>query len=101
MRQKIVSEGAEIVRREEIDSHTTVVVCVASNDSDYEWGIIHDGRVQVESFMGYGDPQTALRDALMYVACGQVLYERAQGLFSLAKVTAFVYPASKQPLLEV
>jgi len=100
MDQKVVSNGGKVVRLESIDQFTKVVVAV-SRDDDYEWGIIHNGRVQAESYMGYGDPATALRDALIYEACGKVLTRRDDAGFALGKPTAFVYPALSQPLVEV
>lgn len=85
MQQKIISNGCEIVRRESVDEFTTVVVGISS-DNDYEFGIIREGRIEAESFMGYTNPAIALRDGLMYAASGLILCEQ-----SLGKATAFVY----------
>jgi hypothetical protein len=100
VQQKVISGGCEIVRREVIDDHTVVVVCV-STDFYYEWGVIHNGRVAAESYMGYGDATAALRDGLMYFASGKILRESEQNVFGLARPTAFIYPAADRPLLEV
>jgi len=97
MDKKVVSRGGKIVRQEMIDQFTTVVVAV-SKDDDYEFGIIHSGCVQVESYMGYGDPATALRDGLIYEACGKILSRDAKAEFVLGKPTAFVY-TSIQPVI--
>jgi hypothetical protein len=100
VQQKVISGGCEIVRRESIDDRTTVVVGV-STDGDYEWGVVHNGRVESESYMGYDDAVAALRDGLMYFASGKILRESEQNVFGLARPTAFVYPAVDRPMLEV
>ena len=92
MQQKIISNGCEIVRRESISDNETVVVGISS-DLDYEFGIIRDGKLEAESFMGYTNPSIALRDGLMYAASGHILCEQ-----SLGKATAFVYVKNGMPV---
>ena len=56
--------NGNVVREIVLDSHSRLIV--VSIGDDIEWGIVTDGRVEVESHMLYGDVNVALRDGLMF-----------------------------------
>jgi len=56
--------NGNVVREVVLDSHSRLIVVTLGDDM--EWGIVTDGRVEVESHMLYGDVNVALRDGLMF-----------------------------------
>jgi len=56
--------NGNVVREVILDSHSRLIVVEVGDDM--EWGLVTDGRVEVESHMLYGDVNVALRDGLMF-----------------------------------